>query len=205
MGEDLPAVDLGTGRTARAVVAADTHACALLDNGQVKCWGNNAGEVLGLEDTVNRAAGQGQMGDALPAVDLGAGRTATAITAGRSHTCALLDTGQVKWWGLGTYGRLGYGDTVSRGASPGDMGDDLPAVDLGDTGVTGTISRSGTTAGLSEVWVAVLRQSDFGLDAAGATGSDGRFRIATPPGEYFVYLLDPPPTTSPGSSAPRPR
>lgn len=33
--------------------------------------------------------------------------------------------------GLNDYGELGLGDEVSRGSAPGQMGDDLPPVDLG--------------------------------------------------------------------------
>ena len=43
-------------------------------------------------------------------VRLGEGRTATAITAGGNHTCALLDNGRVRCWGLGEYGQLGRGN-----------------------------------------------------------------------------------------------
>ena len=35
-------VDLGPGRTAIAVSAGDFHACAILDTGQVRCWGGNS-------------------------------------------------------------------------------------------------------------------------------------------------------------------
>ncbi len=132
MGDSLPAVDLGAGRTATAVAAGGRHSCALLDNGVVKCWGRNDDGELGLGDTATRGDGPGEMGDSLPAVDLGADRTATAITAGNEpHTCALLDNGQVKCWGRNYYGELGLGDTATRGDGPGEMGDSLPAVDLG--------------------------------------------------------------------------
>jgi E3 ubiquitin-protein ligase HERC3 len=70
----------------------------------------------------------GQMGDALPAVDLGTGRTALSVSAGYGYTCALLDDASVKCWGQG--GELGLGNDKSHGAAPGQMGDALPTVKL---------------------------------------------------------------------------
>lgn len=131
MGDALPSVDLGSGRTALALTAGDDHNCALLDNGTVKCWGRNDYGQLGLGDTSNRGDGAGEMGDALPVVDLGTGRTAVALTAGGFHTRALLDNSQVKCWGYNVGGQLGLGDTNHRGDEPGEMGDALPAVNLG--------------------------------------------------------------------------
>lgn len=131
MGDSLSFVNLGTGRTAKALGLGTYHTCALLDNNQVKCWGQNADGQLGLGDQLGRGDEPGEMGDALPYVDLGAGRSATAISASRSHTCALLDTNQVKCWGTNGAGQLGLGDKLSRGDEPGEMGDLLSSVDLG--------------------------------------------------------------------------
>jgi alpha-tubulin suppressor-like RCC1 family protein len=127
MGSALPTVALGTGRTARAIALSDNGACALLDNGTVKCWG----ALWGNGDNITRGQTPGQMGDALPSVDLGQGRSATSITAGSQHVCAILDDGQLKCWGSNNYGGLGLGDTRDRGSRPGEMGDALPAVELG--------------------------------------------------------------------------
>jgi len=131
MGAALPGVDLGAGRTARAVTAGVQHTCALLDDATVKCWGGNGDGQLGLGDTTARGDQAGEMGAALPAVDLGAGRTAKAIAAGGYFTCALLDDATVKCWGANGFGQLGLGDTDSRGDAAGEMGSALPAVDLG--------------------------------------------------------------------------
>ena len=131
MGDDLPAVELGTGRTATALALNDSVTCVLLDNGTVKCWGQNSGGYLGLGDTANRGDEPGEMGDNLPAVDLGAGRTAVAISASGNTACALLDNATVKCWGRNDLGQLGQGDTVVRGDDPGEMGDNLPPIDLG--------------------------------------------------------------------------
>jgi E3 ubiquitin-protein ligase HERC3 len=94
MGNALPMVRVG--RTIVLLAAGDAHTCALLDNDSLKCWGSNIAGQLGLGDTLNRGRSPGEMGDALPAVDLGTGRTAVQLAAGGSHTCALLDNGSVK-------------------------------------------------------------------------------------------------------------
>ncbi|MCB9373666.1 MAG: hypothetical protein H6518_12980 [Microthrixaceae bacterium] len=137
MGDALPAIDLGAGRTATAVSAGLLHTCALLDGGQVKCWGGNGSGRLGIGSSDTRGDQAGEMGDALPTVALGTGRTAIAITAAGVHTCALLDDGRVKCWGSGFAGRLGSGGTANLGDGPGEMGDALAPVDLG-TGRTAT-------------------------------------------------------------------
>jgi alpha-tubulin suppressor-like RCC1 family protein len=131
MSENLPTVDLGSGRTATAIDLGPSHSCALLDNATVKCWGSGAFGKLGYGDTTNRGDGPGEMGNNLPTIALGTGRTARAISAGGIHTCAVLDNFRLKCWGANAQGQLGYGDTNVRGDGPGEMGDSLPLVDLG--------------------------------------------------------------------------
>ncbi len=130
MGDALPFVDLGSGARATRLVAGSVHTCALLEGGQVKCWGCQTFGQLGLGDIDPRGKGPGEMGDALLFVDLGTGLAATDIAAGYQHTCVRLTTGQVKCWGLNYHGELGLGDTTERGRQPGQMGDGLPAVEL---------------------------------------------------------------------------
>ncbi len=131
MGSNLPTVDLGTGRTAVQIAAGGYFTVALLDNGTIKCWGDNFYGQLGYGDTNNRGDNAGEMGDNLLQVDLGTGRTAMQIAAGGNHTVVLLDNGTVKCWGRNSSGQLGYGDTNHRGDGAGEMGDNLPVVDLG--------------------------------------------------------------------------
>ena len=138
MGDTLDAVELGNGRTATAITAGANFTCALLDDGSVKCWGLNNGGVLGQGDTEFRGDDPDEMGDALDPVDLGEGRTAVALASAQSHTCVVLDDASVKCWGNGLNGKLGYGDTVTRGDGPGEMGDALLPVDLG----TGRTARA---------------------------------------------------------------
>jgi hypothetical protein len=103
MGDALPFVDLGTGRTATAISAGRNQSCAILDDGSVKCWGWRSLTGLPLPPA---AAGQfgigdepGEMGDALPALDLGPGRTATHLACGYSSSCAVLDDSSARCWG----------------------------------------------------------------------------------------------------------
>ena len=86
MGDSLPTVLLGTGRTAQAIAAGGSYKCALLDNGQVKCWGGNICGQLGLGDTEHRGDDINEMGNNLPAVSLGTGRNALTTTGG---ACAI--------------------------------------------------------------------------------------------------------------------
>ena len=175
MGEALPAVDLGTDRTAVDVTAGQAHTCAILDDGAVKCWGANGNGQLGIGDAEDRGDGPGEMGDALPAVNLGAGRTAVAISAGNRHTCAVLDDATVKCWGNGTNGRLGQGSTAHVGDGPGEMGDALPAVSLG-TGRTATAVSAGgqhTCALLDDATVKCWGSGQAGRLGTGAVDSRG--------------------------------
>ncbi len=109
-------IDFGTGRTAVDIQAGETHTCARLDNGALKCWGRNNEGQLGLGDTTDRGGTSGQMGDALTAVNLGAGRFALEVAAGQLHTCARLDDASVKCWGFNDAGIIGQG--TGNGTNP---------------------------------------------------------------------------------------
>jgi alpha-tubulin suppressor-like RCC1 family protein len=131
MSNALPTVSLGRGLTAKALAGGQSHTCAILSNNLVKCWGANDVGQLGVGDTLARGTGANQMGDNLPYVDLGLGRTAKALAAGNHFTCAILDTNQLKCWGQNNFGQLGVEDTLSRGDQATEMGDALPTVFLG--------------------------------------------------------------------------
>ncbi|MDQ6750756.1 MAG: hypothetical protein M3Z33_08405 [Actinomycetota bacterium] len=107
------AVDLGAGRTAKAITAGGAHTCAVLDNGDVRCWGYGASGQLGYANTAS--IGDTEAPSAAGPVNLGLGRTAVAISAGARHTCALLDEGSVRCWGDNSVGELGYGNTDNVG------------------------------------------------------------------------------------------
>ncbi|MEZ5383794.1 MAG: S-layer homology domain-containing protein [Microthrixaceae bacterium] len=86
------------------ISAGGFHACALLSDTTVRCWGEgNAGE-LGDNTAYDRDT---------PVAVLGL-TGATAIAAGGSHSCALLSGGTVTCWGENYYGQLGDGTTTNR-------------------------------------------------------------------------------------------
>eukprot|EP01083_Nonionella_stella_P108881 316976_1 len=98
--------------TSTQIALGAFHACALLPTSKVKCWGYGIYGQLGYGNMDNIGDGPGEMGTNLQEVDLGLGVTVTVIqiALGSQHTCALLSTGDVKCWGKGEYGRLGYGN-----------------------------------------------------------------------------------------------
>jgi len=85
------------------VGAADTHSCALISGGRVKCWGGNHYGQLGnrtITDSVTPVAASGI-------------RNAKAVTTGGFTSCALLPGGKVKCWGDNSKGKLGAGPKYS--------------------------------------------------------------------------------------------
>jgi uncharacterized protein YjbI with pentapeptide repeats len=146
----LATVDLGAGRTAKTISAGFQYTCALLDNNSIKCWGINNSGQLGQDDTINRgdASTSGHTMTALLPVDLGVGRTAKSVSVGVFHTCAILDTNQVKCWGGNDNGQLGYDDIVRRGDDARDMSL-LSTVNLG-------VGRTALALSLSEQYTCAL-------------------------------------------------
>ncbi len=144
MGDNLPVLNVGTGRTIKELAIERYRACAVLDNGDLKCWGKNEGQgALGTEENANHLGDNGtELGDDLPVVDLGSGLTATGVTVGEYSACAILNTGNLKCWGINDRGQLGIGSTTSKGNTANSMGDNLPLVNLG-SGVTITHVNNG--------------------------------------------------------------
>jgi uncharacterized repeat protein (TIGR01451 family) len=145
MGDNLPIINLGTGRTATAITAGGSHTCAIRDNTTTVCWGNDQDGTLG-QGTDERVIGDNpnELGDNIPVINLGTGRTALTVTAGNDHTCTLLDNATVTCWGANFYGQLGQGDGDDRGDNPNELGDNLPAIPLpaliGPAALTATLT-----------------------------------------------------------------
>jgi cysteine-rich repeat protein len=116
----LAPIDLGG--TATMLTAGDSHACAMMDDGSVRCWGSNQSGQLGLGDTMN--LGDDEVPSVAAALDFGDAQP-NQVEAGGSHTCVILDRRRLKCWGYGANGQLGQG-TLDN------LGDDETLTDVPD-------------------------------------------------------------------------
>lgn len=101
------------------------YSCALKRNGKVQCWGWNSTGQLGLGDTFDRGKQPEDLGSRLPHIDLGLPALALSHGFYATSACALLVNHEIKCWGGGALGQLGYEDSMARGTSPSDMGENL--------------------------------------------------------------------------------
>src|SRR5262249_32650965 len=91
-----------------ALAVGASHACGLLGDGTVECWGYNYYGQLGDGTNTNRST----------PVAVSWLSHVLQIVAGTYHTCALIDDGTVKCWGSNSAGQLGDG-TLSSHNTPG--------------------------------------------------------------------------------------
>lgn len=89
----------------KGIAVGGFHTCALLTDGNIKCWGANWHGQLGDDSKEQRL---------LPVDVVGLDAPAIALIAGKYHTCALLETGGVQCWGYNLFGQLGNNSTIDR-------------------------------------------------------------------------------------------
>jgi cysteine-rich repeat protein len=169
-GNTVPADGCETDcKTSRVVqlTAGLTHTCALLNEGNVRCWGDNSSGQLGLgvgDDLRDKHPYQ------IGLVQLGS--PAIAIAAGAKHTCAMMVDASVRCWGSNSEGQLGLGHT-------NNIGDDetpnssAAMVQLEATAVAIAAGGNVTCAILSDGTLRCWGQNDFGQLGLGNTNTIG--------------------------------
>lgn len=97
-----------------------SHACAVLTNGSVQCWGANGNGQLGAGDVVSRHQ----------PVTIDLGGNASQVALGYNFSCARMVNAKVKCWGQNNLGQLGVGHKQDIGDQPGEMGTNLQTINL---------------------------------------------------------------------------
>lgn len=92
---------------ATMVSAGGHHACAIVDEDAVSCWGSNLQGQLG-----NNQPGEDEddWRENPPSTPTGLDEGVVGVAAGFAHTCALMDDTSVKCWGDARFGQAGIGD-----------------------------------------------------------------------------------------------
>ncbi|GAB4149163.1 MAG: hypothetical protein OHK0017_12710 [Patescibacteria group bacterium] len=114
----------------KQISAGLQNTCALFEDGNVKCWGDNSTGQLGYGNTM----GVGYTNTPADVGVVNVGGKVTQIAVGGAHTCALLDSGNVRCWGFNQYGQLGYGNTNR-------IGDNETPASIGNVDVGGQVTQ----------------------------------------------------------------
>ena len=105
----------------------------------------NRGQQVAQSVCSNCATGFVKEGSDLPS---SSEKLLATLGRGSAHTCAILEGGAVKCWGVnGVDGVLGLGDNDHRGDAAREMGNDLPKVNLNDADETAHTAQSLTAGG----------------------------------------------------------
>jgi alpha-tubulin suppressor-like RCC1 family protein len=148
-----PGAVAGLGSEVSSMSAGLFHTCAII-NGGAKCWGQNLNGQIGI----NSASSDPVFAPVQPN---GLGSGVTAIAAGGTHTCAVVN-GAAYCWGDNQYGQLGDGTFQERWVP-------MPVPGLG-SGVTAIVASLSMTCavvnGAAQCWGDNLTGSGIGAGVA---------------------------------------
>ena len=119
-----------------AISAGNSHSCALLTSGAVKCWGLNNHGQLGDDSNTQSP---------VPVDVKGLASGVTAISSGDHHACAVLTSGALKCWGQNGQGQLGNGKKIDSLTPVGVSGltADVAAVSAGSAHTCALLKSGG--------------------------------------------------------------
>ncbi len=185
---NLPAQngDIMLGDTAVTVAAGNTHVCALLSGGGVRCWGDNSQGQLGYPFALN--VGDGNSSWPLPASApvLPLGPEAVAeIRGGIGHTCVRNISGTVRCWGANSDGQLGDGTNSDIGGVMGrSLGGQVGLVTLPEPAISLAVGARHTCALLGDRTVHC-----WGFARFGQTGYETAIPRNTPGGAVELQAM----------------
>ena len=150
--------------TPQALVSGDFHQCIILKNaalnhGRLMCWGQNGNGRLGVGDSNYRSTPIAVTASILGDAGGGVPNTVKSVSAGKYHTCALLNDDTVVCWGRNHKGQIGGG---SGGTISGTAG-----------GPLGSGNANRISAGLAHTCAVLSSDSSvkcWGSDSLGQTG-----------------------------------
>ena len=126
------------------ITGGSHHACALYESGRAKCWGNNGSGRLGIGSKEIIVGSKIEDMDNLPYVIIK--EKIKHISAGREHTCALLENGKAKCWGDNSGKELGVESTaLALGSTKAEM-ENLPFVQIEESLIQIVAGRKATCA-----------------------------------------------------------
>lgn len=107
--DDRPRTSKLAPAKAKQVVTGILHSCALTTEGSVRCWGNHFDGALGIGAGAPEDSPDFNMDRymASQVVGLTSGVVQISSDGVAAFTCALLDTGKVRCWGMNDYGQIG--------------------------------------------------------------------------------------------------
>ena len=154
----VPVQVVGLTSGVTSIAAGDLHTCAVV-NGAVRCWGSGGYGQLGTGGSI--------FSSAVPVAVSAIGSGATSVSAGRFHTCAIVN-GAARCWGRGESGELGDGLSSASALAPVSVS--------GYGSATASLSAGGyftcgARTGAAHCW---------GFGGSGQLGNGGTSNASTP-------------------------